>query len=239
MIERFDEIAGDYNHWLDIDPDYHEHHRLVMEILRVEFAGIDDREMIDVLEVGCGTGYTSRQILATDTRVRLCAADNSVEMLRVVAKQVVSRAWPVSGKRLMLQLIDVLSMLHREAFNTVVSVFMLHNLPREERRVAVANMTTALKPGGLLIIGDKVALDDETKHQQVMSRFWEVVGRLKSLGSKGQYDYWRRHNEEDELMRMTEGELADHLRAAGLQDISVGSRCGIGMYAIATARKPR
>lgn len=138
----------------------------------------------------------------------------------------------------MFRRIDVLCMTYEKVYRLVVSVFMLHNLAPDERCVAVANMARALEPGGLLIIGDKIALDDEKEHQEVMSRFWEVVERLKTLGPQGRYDYWRKHNEEDELTKMTESELALHLEAAGLKDITIGARCGIGMYAIATARKP-
>lgn len=56
MVERFDEIAADYDYWLDIDPDYAEHHHLVMGALRTELSQIDGREGARILEVGCGTG---------------------------------------------------------------------------------------------------------------------------------------------------------------------------------------
>lgn len=233
MTDRFDEIAGDYNAWLTIDPDYEAHHQLVMALLRNEIVTACEGT-IHVLEVGCGTGYTSRWILEADHRVKLRALDASAEMIKETKRALVhydqSRSTVVQG--------DVLDFGIANTVPIVVSVFMLHNIAPEMRGLAVRNMAAALRPGGLLIIGDKIAHDDELEHQATMTRFWEMEAELKDFGPAGRYDFWHAHNWEDEQMKMTETELATHLREAGLIDISIGQRCGIGVYAVATARKP-
>lgn len=233
-MDRFDEIAGDYDMWLAIDPDYEVHHQLVMISLKYELMNAQQGK-IHVLEVGCGTGYTSQRILDVNPRVKLRALDASAEMVRM-ARAALQHNDPF--RRVVVQ-DDVLDWRVRKTFSVVVSVFMLHNIKPEMRGLAVRNMAAALRPGGLLIIGDKIAHDDEGEHARVMKRFWTREAKLKEFGAAGRYDYWHRHNSEDEQMKMTETELARHLRQAGLGDIAIGKRCGIGMYAIATARKSR
>lgn len=234
MNDRFDEIAGDYDMWLAIDPDYEVHHQLVMISLKYELMNVQEGK-IHVLEVGCGTGYTSQRILDANPRVKLRALDASVKMVRM-ARAALQHNDPF--RRFVVQ-DDVLDWRVRKTFSVVVSVFMLHNIKPEMRGLAVRNMAAALQPGGLLIIGDKIAHDDVEEHEQVMKRFWVMEAKLKDFGPAGRYDYWHQHNTEDEQMKMTETELARHLRQAGLGDIAIGKRCGIGIYAIATARKSR
>ena len=234
MTDRFDEIARDYDVWLEIDPDYLPHHQLVVALLRNELKKAPEGR-IHVFEVGCGTGYTSRWILAADNRIKLWAIDASAEMINETRHALLG-----SGPfRYVVIQGDVLDLGRRaKTFPVVVSVFMLHNIIPELRGIAVRNMAAALRPGGLLIIGDKIAHDDADEHARVMERFWVMEAELKHFGPAGRYDYWHQHNTEDERMRRTESELATHLREAGLVDIVIGQRCGIGMYAIATARKP-
>ncbi|MFZ1626780.1 MAG: class I SAM-dependent methyltransferase [Candidatus Moraniibacteriota bacterium] len=238
MTDRFDEIAGDYDMWLNIDPDYEKHHRLVMKIFRTELRNIKGW-VVHTLEVGCGTGYTSLRILAADTRMELWAIDSSIEMVKVtrdaLSRPPRHRHWYHVEQRDILDF----NLGPVPEFPIVVSVFILHNIKPEMRGIAIRNMAAALQPGGLLIIGDKIAHDDVEEHEQVMKRFWAMEAKLKDFGPAGRYDYWHQHNTEDEQMKMTETELARHLRQAGLGDIAIGKRCGIGMYAIATARKSR
>lgn len=231
--DRFDEIAGDYDVWLAIDPDYGTHHQLLMNLLQNELKK-SQGGTIHVLEMGCGTGYTSRRILETDHRVKLWALDASAEMIKETRKALIH----YDRSRYTVVQDDVLDLGIVETVPSVVSVFMLHNIVPEMRCVAVRNMAAALRPGGLLIIGDKIAHDDIREHEQTMNRFWEMEAKLKDLGQKGRYDFWHQHNAEDERMKMTEKELVSHLQEAGLRDIFIGLRCGIGMYAVATARKP-
>lgn len=233
MNDRFDDIASDYNAWLAIDPDYETHHQLVMALLQNELMNAQEGK-IHVLEVGCGTGYTSQRILDANPQVKLWALDASVEMVRM-ARAALQHNDPF---RCVVVQDDVLDWRVRKTFSVVVSVFMLHNIKPEMRSVAVRNMAAALRPGGLLIIGDKISHDDAEEHMRVMKRFWTMEAKLKEFGAVGRYDYWHQHNTEDDQMKMTEIELATHLRQAGLGGIDIGQRCGIGMYAIAMARKP-
>lgn len=239
-MDRFDEIAGDYDMWLAIDPDYEAHHQLVMRALQIEIARLESKKEIWVFEIGCGTGYTSRQVLEANQAVRLVAIDKSPAMVERARRELASRGLLTGNIVIPMDITKTHEEYPRlQGMPIVVSVFMLHNIIPEQRDTVVQNMARALRPGGLLVIGDKIAHDDIHEHGQTMDRFWAIESKLKDFGPAGRYDFWHQHNTEDERMKMTETELATHLLEAGLIDISIGQRCGIGVYAIATARKPR
>jgi ubiquinone/menaquinone biosynthesis C-methylase UbiE len=108
-----------------------------------------------VLEVGAGSGWTSRTILETFPQVELTATD--------VDPRVSSRFSHLQrhyGRRLQVQQADVQHLpFDRASFDMVVAFHMMHHV--EDAAGAVRQFMRVLRPGGLLGIADTNELPRE------------------------------------------------------------------------------
>lgn len=105
----------------------------------LDFAGLSDGER--VLELGCGTGILTQAILAASEPSNVVAIDYSPAYL-AIARQMVRdpRVTLETGNACRLEMPD-------GSFDRVLSLLMLHHIPRAEQ--AVAEMLRVLKPGGV------------------------------------------------------------------------------------------
>jgi trans-aconitate methyltransferase len=100
-----------------------------------------------VLDLGAGTGETTRRVLARHPAASLVAVDASEAMLArldVTAEQVVAR----------LQ-----DPLPPGPFDLVVSALAVHHLDAAEKRGLFARVRDALRPGGRFVLGDVVVVE--------------------------------------------------------------------------------
>lgn len=132
--------------WLDSWPHRWHIRRFVPQLLRScpePFRG-------EVLEVGCGRGWTSRRILDTFPQVELTAVDVDAR----------AAAWflPLQeqyGRRLRFVQADALALpFDRASFDVVVAIHVLHRVT--DPRVAVRQWLRVLRPGGLIGLGGKL-----------------------------------------------------------------------------------
>lgn len=100
-----------------------------------------------VLEVGSGSGWTSRRILETFPQVELTATDvdghawRGFEALR-----------DRYGRRLTFQQADLLSLpFDRASFDIVLAIHVLHRI--DDQRTAIRQFLRVLRAGGLIGIG--------------------------------------------------------------------------------------
>ncbi|HYP42108.1 MAG TPA: methyltransferase domain-containing protein [Chloroflexia bacterium] len=129
-----------------------------------------------VLDVGCGTGDVT---LAAARRVghggTVYGIDASPEMIDVARSKARRRRLPA---QFLVEPVEALSF-DDGSFDVVLSSLMMHHLPRELRRRALAEIRRVLRPGGRVVIVDLQAMSRSP-------RPWEpgwLVTRLHKLGT--------------------------------------------------------
>jgi ubiquinone/menaquinone biosynthesis C-methylase UbiE len=117
------------------------------ERMRSEITGLLEGEGLRVLDVGCGTGYTSRGVLQRKGVSELVGLDmNPVQLGRARRNLLGDKA------RVSLAEGDAENLPFRDCtFHAVVSVGAMEYFPDPER--AVEEMTRVAKPGGIVIVG--------------------------------------------------------------------------------------
>ena len=164
------------------------------------------RPNASLLDLGTGTGDLAREALHQEPKVKVTAADFTIEMMRVGSKNG-SLHWSAA---------DALNLPFGErTFDAVVSGFLMRNVIDVQR--ALKEQLRALKPGGRIVI-----LDTTRPKQNLLSPFiWfhmhviiPTVGGLLS-GTPDAYNY---------LPNSTEGfltaeQLASRMIAAGFKKV--------------------
>jgi tRNA (cmo5U34)-methyltransferase len=104
-----------------------------------------------VLELGVGTGQTSRRVLDLHPKAELVGIDESAGMLAAASADIPAADLRVS------RLEDPLP---RGEFDLVVSALTVHHLDGAGRADLFARVADRLRPGGRFVLGDVVVPDD-------------------------------------------------------------------------------
>ena len=115
-------------------------------------AATDGAQTRDTLELGIGTGETTRRILALHPGARLTAIDSSEEMLNRARE-----AFPDAK----LQISGLEDQLPQGPFDLVVSVLAVHHLDSEKKRDLFRRVAAVLRPEGRFVLGDLVVPERE------------------------------------------------------------------------------
>ncbi|QQR78457.1 MAG: class I SAM-dependent methyltransferase [Candidatus Moraniibacteriota bacterium] len=227
--DRFSGIVDQYDLWTAIDPDYDRIHTRFREALAQELGRIPG-EAVTVLEVGCGTGYTSRIILEADSRVRLETIDRSVGMVARAGAELSG-----FGERFGIHFGDMREILPGlGTFPIICSALTIHNLCPDEQREVYSLVFQRLSPGGLFLSGDKVSLNDDDAYRETLAI---IIRRIEAVRGAHPQEcaFFLNHEREDDAIRVTESAVLDMLEQAGFEQVSIGNRAG--MHAIINARK--
>jgi len=103
-----------------------------------------------VLELGVGTGQTSRRVLDLHPGAELVGIDESAEMVAVASAD-------VAGNLRVRRLQDPLP---EGNFDLVVSALAVHHLDGAGKADLFARVADRLRPGGRFVLGDVVVPDD-------------------------------------------------------------------------------
>lgn len=139
------------------------------EQLAMLLAVLAAAHVTDVLEAGVGSGRVAERILDEMPGSRLLGLDGSRAMLDL-ARSRLERF----GERAELREADLsdLALSDSGPFDAVVSVQALHHLEDARKAKCLAELARRLRPGGLLLLRDKVAVDPAVFPDHA------VVGRL-------------------------------------------------------------
>lgn len=158
-------------------------------------AGRNQRE-VRGLDVACGTGRLLAAVHVAWPGMKLTGIDLSRPYLDE-ARRLIGRT-----ARVKLEEAAAESLPFAEAsLDLVVSSFLLHELPREIRAKAIAEMARVVKPGGLVVIVDSLQKADRPE--------WN-----------GLLDLFPHYFHEPYYAEYTAGSLEEWFGAAGLQPVS-------------------
>jgi SAM-dependent methyltransferase len=152
-----------------------------------------------VLDVGCGTGFTSAAMVRRFDVSELVGVDPAEGMLEVFA----GKLGELPDVRVELRAEDVMGMGVADAdFDAVISAMALHWFP--DKTAAVARMARALRPGGVMGILTAGRGGEDA---------WREL--LERIGAPPAWTGWFAENQRDV------GEIEGDLRAAGLEPLDV------------------
>ena len=151
-----------------------------------------------VLDVACGTGELLDQVHTTLPQAQLHGVDLSPAYVRCAKDKFSSLrdASMMVGNAEELPFRD-------DYFDIVTNVYLLHELPLDARRRALAEMLRVLKPGGILLIQDSLQNGDAPDLQTLLGRYGEeanepyfdcyladdVSNQLRNLGATVQRSF--------------------------------------------------
>ncbi len=122
-----------------------------------------------ILELGCGAGSATRYMAETFPKAKITALDMSAPYLKVAQEKL--RAYPrvdfVQGDATDTDFKDGL-------FDAVVSVYLMHELPLEERVKVLHEAWRLLKPAGVLVVADSLQIDDDPDLNWALERFPKI-----------------------------------------------------------------
>jgi len=180
---------------------------------------------IEVLEIGFGTGITSKELLSKDIRVHLVAIDNEPVML----SKAQDKLRTFSKDRFTLHTIDALEYLKQQEDNSVdavISVWVLHNLQNDFRSLILKEISRVLKPKGIFVNGDKLAVSDELKHKKNLEWQLRQFDLYEKINRPELKKAWTEHYVQDENPNrlLYEKNIIQDLSNLGFVDCKVSNR---------------
>ncbi|MBS3058418.1 MAG: class I SAM-dependent methyltransferase [Candidatus Diapherotrites archaeon] len=189
-----------------------------------------------ILELGCGPGPTTIELLKADKRIRITAIDNEPTMIKQAKKFLQNYE-----NRVKLVLVDALEFLKKsknESFNAVATGWMLHNFPQKARQEAHKEIFRVIKKNGAFVNGDKIAEENKENHKAALE--WSLKrfrSEAKKFGKPELGEEWVKHMIRDEKpdLIMREAKTKKQLVNLGFSKVQIVWRQHL--EAVITARK--
>jgi ubiquinone/menaquinone biosynthesis C-methylase UbiE len=162
LASAFDKAAHSYDRLVAVNPGYHRHLRRSARRLSLPHGGAGQH----VLDLGCGTGASTRALLRVSPGARITAVDASAGMLwRAAAKR-----WPSGVQFVHSPAEALLDAGLPGPFDAVFAAYLVRNLTDPSR--VLGEVWRLLRPGGRLAVHE-YALSGARRHRVV----WEAMCR--------------------------------------------------------------
>ncbi|MFF8382333.1 class I SAM-dependent methyltransferase [Streptomyces kanasensis] len=162
LATAFDHAAPTYDRLTAANPGYHADLRRSTRRLGLPDGGAGLR----VLDLGCGTGSSTRALLDAAPRARITAVDASAGMLgRALAK-----SWPDTVRFLHLTAEEVAATAREEPYDAVFAAYLFRNVSDPD--AVLAAVRALLRPGGRLAVHE-YSLSGSPVHRAL----WNAVCR--------------------------------------------------------------
>jgi len=196
-----------------------------------------NRDKIEVLELGCGTGITTELILKSRNDIKITTIDISKEMIEF-ASQTLS-----SFPNVNFIYSDALEFVTNEqsnSFDIIVSAYTIHNLTDKYRQKLYTEILRTLKPNGLFINADKFVSDDKEKQIEGLKyRLGTYVDTLIRIEKFELLKEWVTHYIDDQkpekLLKFDETQ--NELKQIGFEKVDYIFKSELEMLGILTATK--
>ena len=169
-----------------------------------------------IYDLGCSLGATTLAVLQQvgDRDCRITGVDNSLAMIEQARAK-------LTDPRISLRHEDVRELAFEES-DVIMSNWLLQFLPPEDRPAFIARLREALRPGGVLLLSEKVCFDDETRQ-----RFnAETHHQFKRANGYSELEVAQKRTAlENVMVPDTEALHLSRLQAAGFAEVEVWFRC--------------
>ncbi|MEC4686147.1 MAG: methyltransferase domain-containing protein [Nitrospirota bacterium] len=198
----------------------------IMKSFYRHFPGSRQNNML--LDLGCGDGIVTHELLSVDESISATLIDGSVDMLNKARERL------KGFKNINYIQASFQEMLEKEIpeqdFDFIVSALAIHHLTMNEKRDFFRLIYSHLKAGGYFMNIDVILAPTETLDQWYMKLWEEWMDERKATpGMEGNYfdDITRRYKEADENKPDTLNEQLDTLRKLGFKNVDCYYKYGI------------
>ena len=181
-----------------------------------------------ILDLGCGDGVITREILRVDGSASVTLLDGSEDMLDTAREKLKDFA---NTQFISASFQDVLEKdALKQDFDFIVSALAIHHLARDEKICLFREIYGHLKPDGHFVNIDVVLAPTEALEDWYMALWKEWINERKiSLGINDDYfdDMTRRYKENKDNKPDTLENQMDTLREIGFKDVDCFYKYGI------------
>ncbi len=168
----------------DADMDIMHPLRLKMIDVALELLPFDRTDTLRVLDLGVGTGASSRQFMEKYVNAEVVAVDGAASMLELAKFRLREYShrvqWVVSDFRAMPA-----KLLEPDTIDVVISCYALHHLNAQEKLAVLKSVVRAIRPGGWILNADLVVADAPDIERRIQEiRVEAITGRAPANDSR-------------------------------------------------------
>jgi tRNA (cmo5U34)-methyltransferase len=224
--KRFDNALGEEYELLKLAyPHYDSFETMIGTVIAEHFKD-NPLSSIKTLEIGSGTGITTKFLLECDPRLQIVAVDNEKKMMEQISENL--KRWDAVSRVTLIEkeIMDYLKDVPDASFDVVTSGFVLHNIENGTRDKLIAEIYRILKPDGIFVNGDKYSENDPVVRQEIYEK---QIARFDVYDSIGRSDYkkeWLEHmarDEESDLL-FIEGKAKEFMISLGFKHVATNYR---------------
>ena len=131
----------------------------------IPYATMYTKQNSRILDIGCGNGKFLHQLASTHPKVKFTGIDLSSHYIDYAKKKYsLSNVHFDVGNAERLPYED-------SSFDSIISIYLFHELPKEARKNVYNEMLRVLKPGGVLVIEDSEQYSTAPKLSALLEKF--------------------------------------------------------------------
>jgi tRNA (cmo5U34)-methyltransferase len=177
-----------------------------MHSITVDAFTFDANQEVSFLDLGIGTGQTALSILKKFPKAKIHGIDLSSNMIEQGKERLHSYESNVRFEE-----INMADFQPTQSYDGCVGVLSIHHLNEQEKPKLFKKIYSALKPGGIFVIGDIVKFDTEQETMEKEGEWRKFL--IARLGSE-EGDFWFQNYQEEDLPSSVPAQLI-WLREAG------------------------
>jgi tRNA (cmo5U34)-methyltransferase len=189
---------------------------------------LKDKPQRRVLDLGCGDGIITHELLKADENLSATLVDGSADMLEK-AKERLKGFNNVCFISASFQEILSRNILQAD-FDFIVSSLSIHHLTKDEKELLFQKMYSCLNSDGYFLNVDVILAPTESLEQWYMSLWQEWIAEKKALlGIESNYgdDTMRRYKENKDNKPDTLDDQMNALKAVGFKEVDCFYKYGI------------
>jgi tRNA (cmo5U34)-methyltransferase len=220
------EFAQGYREEADV---YIVERRRLLEILK-SFCRcfINNKQGINVLDLGCGDGIITHELLKVNDSLSVTLVDGSEDMLHKARERLKGYKNTRFMKTSFQEMID--KNILKQNFDFIVSSLAIHHLTLDEKRALFGNIYSHLNSEGYFLNIDVTLAPTETLEHWYLSLWKEwIVKRKTVLGIEGTHyeEIVQRYKDNTDNRPDTLNEQLDALKSLGFKDVDCYYKYGI------------